>query len=274
VGISTEALSGIRAAATELRLKVVGHVPSDRPLSDSGLDDVQHLCYTRCSSASPEEIEAFVATSAERDIAHTPTLVVFEGQKLLAEGRTHAETSPYHLMPRFWREALWRPVARVANPDALASMQALVHRLHARGVRIHAGSDPIQPFVVPGASLRRELELLMGSGLSIEEALAAATWVAGDSLGIAGLGRLEVGAPADLLLLREDPTRDLAVLDTLEAVVADGRLYRVAGLRAAVDQQRSYFERTVVDLPLRGGARAGIELARRAFARTHPGTSR
>jgi cytosine/adenosine deaminase-related metal-dependent hydrolase len=265
--VSTDALSGIRAAAAEFGMKIVGHVPSARPLSDSGLDDIQHLCYTRCGSASPEELEAFVASSAERGIAHTPTLVVFEGQRLLAEVRTHRATLPYDLMPRFWREALWRPVARVTNPDALASMQALVRRLHARGVRIHAGTDPIQPFVVPGASLHRELELLVGSGLSIEEALAAATWVAGESLGIAGLGRLEVGAPADLLLLRDDPTRDLAALDTLEAVIADGRLYSIAELRAAVDQQRSYFDRTIVDLPLRAGAGVGLELARRAFAR-------
>lgn len=272
--IPPAALSGIRAVAAELGLVVVGHVPHSRPLSDHGLDDVQHLCYTRCSSASPEEITAFVEASAAGAVTHTPTLVVFEGQRLLAESPERAAAPPYDLMPRFWREMLWRPVVRFQNPDALPSMQALVRRLHARGVRIHAGTDSIQPFVVPGASLRRELELIVESGFSAEEALAAATWGAGESLGVAGLGRIEVGAPADLLVLREDPTRDLAALSSLDAVIADGRLYPIEALRGAAEEQRRFFERWIVDLPLRAVARAGIEIARRSFARAHPGTSR
>jgi adenine deaminase len=101
------------------------------------------------------------------------------------------------------------------------------------------------------------------SGLSAEEALAAATWVAGDSLGVEGLGRIEVGAPADLLVLREDPTRDLRALRTIEAVIADGRLYRIDELRAALAAQRRYLECPVVALPLRAVARAGFQAARR-----------
>jgi cytosine/adenosine deaminase-related metal-dependent hydrolase len=268
--ISPEALAGARAVAHELGLPIIGHLPNALPTSDPGLDDVQHLCYKRCGSFSPEERDVFVASAAERGIAHTPTLVVFEGLRIFVEQRALADGPPYALMPRFWRDALWQPVLPYVNPDALPAMQALVGKLHARGVRLHAGTDPIQPFVLPGASLHRELELLVASGLSIQEALAAATWVAGESLGVPGLGRLEVGAPADLLVLREDPTRDLAALSTLEAVVADGRLYSIEELRAAADEQRAYFERAVVDVPLRAAAHAGIAIARRSFASGHP----
>ena len=42
------------------------------------------------------------------------------------------------------------------------------------------------------------------------------------------------GAPADLLVFREDPTRDLAALESLELVVADGRVYTRAQLDAAL----------------------------------------
>jgi imidazolonepropionase-like amidohydrolase len=264
-GISREALAGIHDAARRLGLPVIGHISRARPLSDPGLDDVQHLCGARCAAASPEEIEAFVESSVRQGIAHTPTLVVFEGQRLLAEG-TGLDAHPgFALLPRFWRESLWRPVVREPNADALASMQALVRRLHARGVRLHAGTDPLQAFVVPGASLRRELELLVEAGLSIEEALAAATWVAGESLGIAGLGRIGVGAPADLLVLRADPRHDLAALDTIEAVIAGGRLYTVDELRAALDMQLRYFERPVVSSAFRLAAGVAFGLGRRAF---------
>jgi adenine deaminase len=57
---------------------------------------------------------------------------------------------------------------------------------------------------------------------------------------VPGLGTIAPGAPADLLLFREDPTRDLAALQTLEAVVADGRLYRRETLDAVRASQRVY----------------------------------
>jgi imidazolonepropionase-like amidohydrolase len=148
-------------------------------------------------------------------------------------------------------------------------MQELVRRLHARGVRIYAGTDPIQPFVVPGASLHRELRLLIDSGLSIEEALAAATWVAGDSLGVSGLGKLEVGAPADLLVLREDPTRDLDALTTIEEVIAGGRVYSIESLRRELAQARAHLDQPMVDLPLRAAARIGFAIASRSWNREH-----
>ena len=54
-------------------------------------------------------------------------------------------------------------------------------------------------------------------------------------------------APADLLVFREDPTRDLAALATLEAVIADGRLYGRSDLEAALDTQRRHFEGPLYD---------------------------
>jgi adenine deaminase len=155
---------------------------------------------------------------------------VFEGEGLLAEATRFDARPGFALLPRFWRAALWRPVTIGPNGDALA--------------------------------------LLVASGFAAQEALAAATWVAGESLGIRGLGRIAVGAPADLLVLREDPRRDLAALDSLEAVVAGGRLYPVDELRAALATQLRYFERPVVRRALDLAAAASFAASRRAFART------
>lgn len=55
------------------------------------------------------------------------------------------------------------------------------------------------------------------------------------------LGTIEPGAPADLLVLREDPTRSLAALSTLEAVIADGRFYSKRALDDAVARYRGKF---------------------------------
>ena len=61
------------------------------------------------------------------------------------------------------------------------------------------------------------------------------------------LGRVERGAPADLLVFREDPTRDLDALSTLEAVVADGRLYTREHLDEELARRRRYFEGALFD---------------------------
>jgi imidazolonepropionase-like amidohydrolase len=117
-----------------------------------------------------------------------------------------------------------------------------VRALRDAGARIHAGSDVLNPFVVPGASLHQELRLLVAAGLTPEEAWVAATRAPGEMLGRRnqpGLGTVADGAPADLLVFKEDPTRDLAALGTLEAVVADGRLY----LRDDLDRQLALYQR-------------------------------
>jgi imidazolonepropionase-like amidohydrolase len=142
-------------------------------------------------------------------------------------------------------------------------MKAAVGELHAAGVPVLAGSDAGNPFVVPGASLEAELGHLVDAGLSPEEAWLAATRRAATALGRPALGRLALGAPADLLVFRDDPTRDLAALATLEAVVADGRLYPKEALDAALARQRADFDGPLRATLSRWGARllvAAMEL--------------
>ena len=98
-----------------------------------------------------------------------------------------------------------------------------------------------------GVNLWRELRLFVLAGLTPEQALAAATTVPGGFLPLPGLGRLEPGAPADLLVFGADPTRDLDALDSLEAVVAGGRLYTRSELDAQLARYQELAEGTLYD---------------------------
>ena len=141
-------------------------------------------------------------------------------------------------------------------------MKRTVRALRSQGVPVLVGTDAGNPFVVPGASLHQELRLLVDAGLTAEEAWEAATRRAGEVLGRRGLGTLRPGAPADLLIFREDPTRDLAALSTLEAVVAGGRLYPKPALDQALERQRAHFEAGVPRVISRGLARAIVAVTR------------
>jgi imidazolonepropionase-like amidohydrolase len=138
-----------------------------------------------------------------------------------------------------------------------------VKRLFDAGVELHTGTDTLIPFVVPGAGTYRELRLFVRAGLTPEQALALSTRSSARFLDVDGLGELREGAPADLAVFRDDPTRDLAALDTLVAVVGDGRLYTREALDAQLARYRGHHESTLYDALV-------TPLVRRVLAATLP----
>jgi imidazolonepropionase-like amidohydrolase len=119
----------------------------------------------------------------------------------------------------------------------------VVRALSEGGVRILAGTDSPTFYNVPGASLHEEIALLHEAGLSAEESLAAATTWAAQALGKEGLGRIEPGAPADLVLLRRDPIDSIETTRSLDvaAVIAGGRLYTAGELALALREYEQFF---------------------------------
>jgi hypothetical protein len=268
--LSEESAVALRLVGHALGLPVVGHVPWRVPFDVAQLDDVQHLTgmypaledppypYPAFLAAWLEADEAhydfIVEESLRHGMAHTPTLVTVD--RLLrsrAWSRLIADPS-YSLLPRWYRDALWDAdrglnAARRMKPAdfdmverAFVRMKEAVRRLHSAGVPIHSGTDSMAPAIVPGAALHRELSLFVEAGLTPEEALEISMRTSPAFLGVPGLGDIEVGAPADLLLLRRDPTLDLEALSSIQAVVRDGRMYTREFLDDRLAQYRSRFD--------------------------------
>ena len=109
-------------------------------------------------------------------------------------------------------------------PDVMQALRQRVNEFHAAGGRIAVGSDAARPGVRFGAGVHRELELLVESGLAPRQALQAATVDAARVLGTDHLGAVAVGRAADLLVVRGDPTTDIAAIREVGLVFRDGRL--------------------------------------------------
>jgi imidazolonepropionase-like amidohydrolase len=108
---------------------------------------------------------------------------------------------------------------------------ALVKLYHDRGVRLVAGTDVPNPWVVPGASLHRELELLASAGIPLQEVIGMATKNAADALGISGeVGTVEAGKAADLVVLTSNPLKSISNLRDIEYVIQAGRIIDVKSL--------------------------------------------
>lgn len=140
-----------------------------------------------------------------------PTLSVIESVAGVAGGADLGRSSP--LAPFLTSEekaALnasfpQRPNAKVRLEHATMATR----QLHAEGVLVLAGSDAPNTGTVHGATLHRELELLVRAGLSPAAALAAATSNPARAFRLEDRGRIARGLRADLVLVDGDPTTEI-----------------------------------------------------------------
>jgi imidazolonepropionase-like amidohydrolase len=156
------------------------------------------------------EVARMVDALAEAGVVVDPTLVSLEALLFSGDPDYHAAVDPSgespvpELMPATLAELRRR--ASICWEKALG----LVRALHRGGVTLLAGSDCPRPWVRPGTSLHRELQLLQAAGLEAGAALAAATGRCAAALGLGDeAGAVRPGRRADLLLLEADPTADL-----------------------------------------------------------------
>ena len=115
------------------------------------------------------------------------------------------------------------------------------------GVVLLSGTDASVPGGVPGFALHRELDELIGAGLTPHEALRTVTanpggWVE-RHLGTRPFGRIAAGQRADLLLLGANPLEDHRALRELRAVVVRGAWHEHAELQRRIDELAAGYAR-------------------------------
>ena len=103
------------------------------------------------------------------------------------------------------------PAARERAKRELEGRQRVVRAASEMGIRIATGSDAGARGGY-GLLPARELALLVDSGLSPAQAIAAATSTAAEALGIeADLGTIESGKLADMVVVAGDPLSDISI---------------------------------------------------------------
>ena len=113
-----------------------------------------------------------------------------------------------------------------------SKMKQLTRRAGLEGARLVMGGHSTVPFAGRGEAPWRELELLVESGLTPIEAITAATGTAAGFLYRSDeLGSLRSGLKADLIVLRGDPSRDIAAIRTVDRVMVGGEWIDVGRYR-------------------------------------------
>ncbi|MDO8349332.1 MAG: amidohydrolase family protein, partial [Planctomycetota bacterium] len=112
-----------------------------------------------------------------------------------------------------------------------STMAGNLVRLHAAGVPVVLGTDAGNPLTLHGPSVFVELEAMQQAGLPPTAVLVAATRDAARAMGRGDdLGLLAAGRIADLLVLTEDPGKDVRAFRSVTHVCRGGHLHDRAAL--------------------------------------------
>jgi imidazolonepropionase-like amidohydrolase len=186
---------------------------------DAGVDMIIHCVFNEPDGTyryRPDLVERLVAANAWVN----PTLYVMRAgiERLRAAREREGRLTP-------------ELVAHLeVQQRALDARLEGVSRMVEAGVRMTAGSDSPWGWYAPGEFVH-EIDMLARAGLPYAEAIVAGTSGSAESIGVgATAGRLAPGRQADVLVVRGDPTREIAALwDVVDVWQAGQRVERVSG---------------------------------------------
>jgi hypothetical protein len=257
-----EAYARLFVVARRVGIKVVGHAPRNlgpEVMSEERQDAVAHaeeyLYDKNNNSRNFAEVEPRIPALAEATArAGTwliPNLTAYKNIGLqvsdldavlnrpemkyvppqIAAG-WGAATNPYMRFKNLPIEGFW---ARYRV------LEKITKGFHAAGVRLLAGTDAMNPSVVPGFSLLDELGDLAAAGLTPYEAIKTATSNPAEFLNSKDFGTVAVGKRADLILVEGDPLRDVNNVRRQAGVVLRGRWLSAADIGVMLNDLTASF---------------------------------
>jgi imidazolonepropionase-like amidohydrolase len=194
--------------------------------------------YEQADFDSPE-MQQMLATLAQRQVHVDPTLIAFQpafyGDTAETAERDIAFAHPD--MATNWRTLFrfdlgWQPADYTRAQAVWPRVLELAKRIYEAGIPMTIGTDLANPFVAPGISVSREMELFAEAGIPSWAVLRMATVEGAKQLGIDNrTGRIAAGYEADILFTRSNPLEDFANLADVSLVLSDGVAHDPQGLR-------------------------------------------
>jgi imidazolonepropionase-like amidohydrolase len=163
----------------------------------AGIDSIEHGSFL-----DDEALDLMKA----KGTYYVPTLMALQGVKeMLSDG----------FLP---------PPVEVKARAAMASLDAVVRKAIAKGVKIAVGTDAA---VYPHGRNATEMVRLVELGMTPSAALKAGTIVDAELLGMADrIGTLEPGKLADIVACPGNPLQDIRQVERIRFVMKDGVVYR------------------------------------------------
>jgi len=233
----------------------LGSVTTEQAVED-GIDCFEHIWAAWSGAFPPDDLQSrqilnldnptcktLIEHMAKHNVRICPTLAIFE--PYLLRDLPQIQNNPdINCMPERVRK-VWREWQKNSYPGTLSQRQRefdkykeLTGMLYRGGVTILAGTDTVEPLVVPGCSLHRELQLLVESGMPPSAALQAGTInVARVLHQEKNIGSIEVGKQADMVVLDADPLADIGNTRRISCIIHKGMVCNPKTVLKAVPKQ-------------------------------------
>lgn len=191
-------MRSIADTAHSLGLKVMAHAHGARGIeaaSAAGIDTIDHGTFAD---------DAALKVMKANGTVLVPTLMALEGVRArLGKG-------------------IYTPTVEVKARQALEVAGRQVTRAKAIGVTVAFGTDA---GVFEHGANGGEFALMVKAGMTASEALASATTIAAQTLGMANeIGKIAVGYSADMIAVAENPLTNIRTLEKPEWVMVRGRI--------------------------------------------------
>lgn len=134
--------------------------------------------------------------------------------------------------PKWMPSFILKTITKLMNIEkmiraCLVNASNAIAIMHKAGIPIVVGTDasswPVFLNFFHGPSTIREMELLNDAGIPPIDVISSATRIPSEMMGLEKLiGTIEIGKRADLIIVRDDPLKDLSALKSLLWTVKDG----------------------------------------------------
>lgn len=263
---TVELIRELVEAAHEIDMPVLLHANSQSAQNfgvQAGVDALVHGLWRWDDPSTTElnaEITQILDKVIEQGIGWQPTIQVLYGERDLHDPNYLAQAELRNALPQSlieWyatEDGQWFRnrmgslpfIARllesnrwqVIDAEPIARVTNALSYLSKNGGRLLFGSDTPSDATFanpPGFNSRLEMQRWQEASITPLQFFQAATIKNAELFGLQNeIGTVEVGKQADLLLLSEDPTKDIGAFDSIEMVILSGKVLTRADLSAKI----------------------------------------
>lgn len=242
--LSKQNFDDVIEIARDYDIPVAGHVPDSvgiRHVLESKVQSIEHLYgfinpYRPELNIKKEDIKKIAFLAATNHVWNCPTLIAnerlanydrqqeFEDEEQMQYLSNNNKKAMRILLKA--SERLYSKRGVQGNHKYMEDFYYIIEQLKNEGAGIILGTDKAVSYVVAGFSEHIEMRLLRQAGLSNYEVIQAATINAAKCLKKEKeIGTIEKGKKADLILMQDNPLKDLQAIQRHLGVVKAGRYY-------------------------------------------------